>query len=132
MENDFRALLATDATIIGLVAARIYPAVYAQNATDPAIRYQKITGAPGLHMRGSDGLSADLMQVDVRAATAAEVLSIRDAIVNRLHAFSGLQGPTDFLVIALRDDRGVKFEKTEPKAYYTASLDFDVHSRLAA
>lgn len=132
LEVDFRALLATAVSVIAAVDVRIYPTVYPQNATDPAVRYQKITGSIGLHLRGSDGLSSDLMQIDMRAVTALEVFNIRDAIVATLHGFTGLQGSTDFRVIALRDDRGVRFEKTDPKAYYTCSLDFDVWSRLAA
>jgi hypothetical protein len=119
-------------TLVGLVDTRIYPATYAQAKADPAIRYQKITGAIGLHMQGSDGLSTDLMQVDVRALTAASALAVRDAIVTLLHGFQGVQGATDFKLIALRDDRGVQFEKTEAASYYTASLDFDVYSRAAA
>lgn len=138
METDFRALLAGAVPIINQVEVRIYPTVYPQNATDPAVRYQKITGSIGLHMQGSDGLSGDLMQVDVRcdaqdqAGAVAKVQAIRTAIVDQLHGFEGIQGSTDFRVIALRDDRGVRFEKTDAKAYYTTSLDFDVWSRRAA
>jgi hypothetical protein len=55
-----------------------------------------------------------------------------DAIVTLLHGFQGVQGATDFKLIALRDDRGVQFAKTEAASYYTTSLDFDVYSRAAA
>lgn len=138
METDFRALLAGDVAIIRLVAGRIYPAAYAQNAADPCVRYQKISGSIGLHMQGSDGLSTDLMQIDVRAAAgssgegAAKALAIRDALVALLHGYRGLVGSTQFQLIALRDDRGVQFETSGAKSYYTTSLDFDVYSRAAA
>ena len=131
MEIDFKNLLTGDPAILALVETRITPSVYSQATADPAIRYQKITGNIGLHMQGSDGLSSDLMQVDVRSATAAETISIKAAIIARLHGFEGRQGSTDFRVIALRDDRGVKFEKTDSKSYYTCSMDFDVWSRRA-
>jgi len=132
METDFRTLLADDAAVSALVLTRIYPATYPQAAADPCIRYAKISGAIGMHMKGSDGLATDLMQVDVRAATALEAIALRDAIVAKLHAFSGLQGATLFDLIALRDDRGIRFEATAPTSYYTTSLDFDVISRSAA
>lgn len=132
MEADFRALLATDATLIGLVSTSIYPSTYAQAATSPAVRYFKVTGAPGLHMQGSDGLSSDLMQVDARADTASSALAVRDALVARLNTFRGIQGATDFQLISLRDDRGVQFDNTGPQSFYTASLDFDCWSRAAA
>jgi hypothetical protein len=132
METDFRALLATDPTIIDLVATRIFPSTYAQGATDPAIRYLKVTSSIGLHTQGSDGLTSAVVQVDVRATTAAVAISIRDAIVALLHGFKGQQGATDFKLIALQDDRGIGFENTGPQSFYTASLDFDVRSRAAA
>jgi hypothetical protein len=132
METDFKNLLTGDPAILALVSTRIYPSTYAQASSDPAARYQKITGNMGLHMQGSDGLSTDLMQVDVRSGTAAESLALKSAIVARLHGFEGLQGSTNFRLIALRDDRGIKFEKTDSKSYYTASLDFDVYSKQAA
>jgi hypothetical protein len=120
METDFKNLLTGDPAILALVSTRIYPSTYAQASSDPAARYQKITGNMGLHMQGSDGLSA------------AESLALKSAIVARLHGFEGLQGSTNFRLIALRDDRGIKFEKTDSKSYYTASLDFDVYSKQAA
>jgi hypothetical protein len=132
MENDFKALLASDPTIAGIVSARIYPSTYAQNAAGPAMRYQKITGSIGMHMEGSDGLSTDLMQVDVRAELAADVFALRNAIVAALHGFSGTKGNTTFQLIELRDDRGTSFETTGAQNFYTRSMDFDVSSRAAA
>lgn len=132
METDFRALLADDGPTAALVSTRIYPSTYAQGAASPAIRYTRITGAPGLHMNGGDGLVSALRQVDVRALTAASALSVRDAIVAKLHAFRGTKGTTDFRVIALQSDRGIQFDETGPDAFYTASLDLEVWSRAAS
>jgi len=129
VENDFRALLAGNTALIALVGARIYPSTYAQGATNPCIRYRKITGSTGLHMQGSDGLSEDLMQVDVRATTKASATAVRDAVKALLHGFAGLQGSTDFRVIEIRDDRGVIFETTGAEEFYSASVDFDVFSK---
>lgn len=131
MEADFRALLAGDPALVALVATRIYPTVYPQGATDPCIRYRKITGSIGLHMQGSDGLNEDLVQIDVRAATAASAAAVRDALRALLHAYSGTVGSTSFRLIRLRDDRGIGHEKTDSQEFYTASLDWDVTWRVA-
>lgn len=128
METDFRSILADDATLVGLVSTRIYPSTYPQDVTEPCVRYQKITGAIGLHMQGSDGFSEDLMQVDVRALTKASADAVRAAIIAALHAYAGTEGTTRFQLIALSSDRGVRFESTGPKTYYTASLDFACYS----
>jgi len=132
METDFRALLAEDPTIAGLVSTRIYPANYTQSATNPALRYNKITGAPGLHMQGGDGLDVDVIQVDIRAVNAIDALNLRDALVSLLHGYSGTKGDTQFQAISLRDDRGTRFETTGAQSFYTRSLDFDISSRAAA
>lgn len=129
METDFRAILADSAGVANLVATRIYPATYAQGAASPCVRYAKITGSPGLHMQGSDGLAQELMQVDIRAATAASALAVRDAIFAALTTYHAVKGNTDFRLISLRDDRGVQFETTGAQSFYTASLDWDVWSR---
>jgi len=126
METDFRALLINDPAIAALVSTRIYPSTYAQGATSPAVRYMRIGGAPGMHLRGSDGLDQALMQVDARAGTDASANAVRDAIVAKLNSFSGVQGATKFQLIELQSDRGVQFDNTGPTNYYTASMDFAV------
>ena len=131
MEVDFLALLVGNAALAALVVDRIYPSTYDQGAASPALRYSKVAGSTGLHMRGSDGLSSDLMQVDARALTALEAMRIRDALVALLHGYSGQLGATAFQLIELNSDRGVQFDETGAEKFYTASLDFDVWSRPA-
>lgn len=131
MEEEFRALLTGDAATAALVGTRVYPATYPQTAVDPCVRYRKVAGGPGMTMAGSDGLAAEQIQVDVRALTAASALSIRDAIVAKLHGFKGQQGDVMFQAIALDSDRGLDFESTGAKTYYTTSLDFSVWSAAA-
>jgi hypothetical protein len=132
MEIDFVALLEEAPAVSQLVADRLYPSTFDQATADPCIRWQKVTGAPGLHMGGSDGLDEATMQIDLRGLTAASVLEVRDAVVRLLHGWRGNKGDTDFRLIALTSDRGVSFDKTDAEAFYLASLDFDVWSRVAA
>lgn len=135
MEADFNAILTGYAPLTTLIpATRITPVQYTQATGNPCLRYTKIDGATGLHMQGSDGLSSTLMQIDVRVPAAggvAPLLRIRDVLVARLHPFRGVVGATEFRLVSLRSDRGVRFEKTDTEQFYTASLDLDVWSRAA-
>lgn len=132
LEADFRSILSNHASLTNLVpAARIYTAYYPQASGDPAIRISKITGATGVHMQGSDGLSSTLMQIDIRGLAslgAVPVLAIRDVLMAKLHTFRGTVGSTFFQVISLDADRGIDFEKPTTTEYLTATLDFDVRS----
>ena len=131
MEADFRSLLVGDPALVGLVAARVYPKTYAQATVDPAVRYTRITGGVGVHMRGSDGLFSATMQVDARALTEKEALAIQDAIIERLHCFRGVEGTTDFRLIVLDSGPRGAFDDTGPKSYFTTSMDFAVSYRAA-
>lgn len=140
MEADLYTLLATHGALTALVGTRIYPSAYEQHADDPCIRYQKITGGPGLYHGGSDGLSSDLVQIDIRARSFASAKAVRDVLVGEhgtgglLHPYRGTVGDTDFRLIYLVEggDRGVRHEKPNDVDYYTASLDFRIQSRAAA
>jgi hypothetical protein len=138
MENDFFAILAGHPALLALVpVAKITPVKYTQGVTGTLIRYTKITGIPGLHMQGSDGLTESLMQIDVRAATYGEAIAVRNVLVGPnsdgglLHPFRGLMGSTDFRLIYLANDRGVLHEKTGAQEFHTTSLDFAIRSRAA-
>ena len=141
MEVDFVAILAGHAPLTDLVpATRITPSQYVQGSAGPCLRYSKIDGITGLHMRGSDGLTSSLMQIDMRALAAAGVaplLAVRNVLIGEhgtgglLHPFRGAVGGTDFRLIQLRSDRGIQFEKPGAEEFYTCSLDFDVWSKAA-
>jgi len=139
MEDDFYALLAGHVPLTTLVAAnKITPSNYAQGVAGTVIRYQVIDGATGLHMRGSDGLTSSLMQIDIRAGGVAAVKAVRAVLIGvhgtggLLHPYRGIVGDTQFKVINLRSDRGIRHEKPGSQDFYTASLDFDIWSRAAA
>lgn len=139
MEDDFYALLAGHVQLTSLVPAnKITPSVYSQGLTGTVIRYQVIDGVTGLHMRGSDGLTSSLMQIDIRAGSVAAAKAVRAVLIGShgtgglLHPYRGIVGNTQFQVISLRSDRGIRHEKPGSQDFYTASLDFDIWSRAAA
>lgn len=125
MEAALHALLAGYAPLTALVSTRIYWNHYPQSAADPAVRLTKVTGAPGYHMQGSDGLQASIVQIDVRALTFGSAVAVRNAIVSRLHAKRIEQGTIEFKGIFLRDEQQT-FEKTDTESYHRFRLDFDV------
>jgi len=138
MEDDFYALLSTHAPLTNLVPAdKITPSTYSQGVAGTVIRYQVIDSAPGLHMGGSDGLASSLMQVDIRAGSVAAAKAVRALLIGKhavgglLHPYRGVVGETEFQLINLRSDRGIRHEKPGSQDFYTASLDFDVWSRAA-
>ena len=131
LEADFRAILAGHAPLTALVSTRIFPTTYPQTAANPAIRYTKVSGTIGLHMQGSDGLTETLMQIDVRAATFASMIGVRNVLVALLHPYRGIVGTTDFRLISLANDRGAQFEKPDAIEYHTTSLDFSIFHRAA-
>lgn len=131
-DADFRAILANHAPLIAHVGTRIYPVNFPQAVEHPAVRYNKINGNIGLHMQGSDGLPDTLMQIDVRGTTALSVITVRDILVELLHAYRGTQGSTDFRIVYLNADRGLRHEKPNNVDLYIATLDFSILSRAAA
>lgn len=131
MQSALRSLLTGDATLAALVSTRIYWNAIPQDAADPCVVLYKITGAPGVHMQGSDGLESSIVQIDVRALTVTSMWAVRDAIITKLHAFSGQQGSVLFRGIFLRDERQTS-EKPGTVLYHRASLDFDIWSKSAS
>jgi len=138
MEADFFALLASHAPLtLWVPAERITPTQYAQATGGPCLRYTRIDGSTGLHMQGSDGLSNTLMQLDVRGTDYSSVIAVRHILLGAhgvgglLHPYRGVVGDTEFRLISLRSDRGMRFEKPDSVEYHTTSLDFDLWSRAA-
>jgi hypothetical protein len=129
MDTDFRALLL--AAVTSLVSTRVSPTTYPQNSASPAVRYRKITGAPGLHMQRQRRA-----QLRSDAGRRAGRNCGRNARNPRrgsrcAHAYAGTQGSTAFQLIQLRDDRGVNYETNGAQQFYTTSLDLDVIWRAA-
>lgn len=77
-----RAALAADATVVGLVAARIYPNLIPQGTLPPAIVYQVVSDVPENAFTGnaSDRLHGCRVQVDCWSKTYLEAQTIAAAV----------------------------------------------------
>lgn len=123
MQSELRALLVGDATIAGLVGEQVVWNHLPQATERPAIVLYMISGAPGLHMQGSDGLQGSVVQIDVQALTVESMWTIRDAVVALLHG----RRDADFQQIALRTERQDSDElEGGGGLIHRSSLDFDV------
>lgn len=131
MEADLRALLAGYAPLTSLVSTRIAWNAIGQGWADPNVVLYKITGQPGYHMQGSDGLESSIVQINVRALTFGSMIQVKNAIIDRLSGFRGTMGDTRFQGIFKTGERQA-FEKVETASYHTCQIDWEVHSRAAA
>jgi hypothetical protein len=131
METALRALLAGYAPLTSLVSTRIAWNAIGQGWADPNVVLYKITGAPGYHMQGPDGLESSIVQINVRALTYGNMIQVKGAIIDRLSGFRGSMGDTAFQGIFKTGERQA-FEKVDTNTYHTCQIDWEVHSRAAA
>lgn len=80
VEQQIRAVLAADATVAALVAARIHPLRLPQTVTMPAINYQRVATAPNNDLEGDQTHEWVRVQVDCWAATYAESKTLAAAV----------------------------------------------------
>ncbi len=89
VETGLRFHLLDEATIAGLVGARIYPLRLPQKATFPAIVLQRISSMRWKHLRGADALARPRYQVDCWAQTHDAATSLGNLVRQRLNGFAG-------------------------------------------
>lgn len=125
MERALRALLFDDAALLGLVDRASIVWNHLPEATPrPAIVLYRISGAPGLHMRGTDNLLNATVQIDIQAHAVEVMWAIRDAVTALLHAHSD----ETLRVIAATSERQTS-ELLAGVLVHRCSMDFDVWAR---
>lgn len=129
MEAELRALLTGHGALTALVpAARIVWNHLPQGTQRPAIVLYRISGGPGIHMQGSDGLINARVQIDVQATSVSSMWAIRDALVSLLHGHRG----NDFQAISLLSERQDSDQAAGGGGLiHRSSLDFDVWAASA-
>lgn len=97
-----RDYVLADATVSGLIGARMYPAILPQDPTMPAITYQIISGDSVISHDGPAGLENPTIQIDCWAATYSGMDALFNAVRKRLNgasgAFSGVEVQGIFMV----------------------------------
>jgi len=81
-----------DAGVAALIGTRCYPLVVPQDATMPAIMYQRISGSPERSHSGFSGLSETRFQFTCEADTYASAKAVAQALRRCWESFAGAVG----------------------------------------
>jgi hypothetical protein len=83
-----RTVLANDAGVQALVAARVYQLKLPQSVTLPAVRVQLVDEPRAYHFRGEDALTAARVQVDTFASekSGEDPYDIATTVADAVHA----------------------------------------------
>lgn len=84
LETGLRAELVADATVNGLVKGRVYPEIMPQDASYPAISYQRISTVRTQFLTGIDDFTQVRMQVDCWDDSYSGVKSLASAVKSAL------------------------------------------------
>ena len=105
IESGLYAHLTSDPDVSALVGDRIYPLLVPQDATLPAIAYQRIsTGRDETHT-GPSGLSQARIQLTCIADSYDAAKAVADAVRSSLDGFSGTMGGINVGACFVTNDR---------------------------
>jgi len=128
IEEAVRKIMVDDAGIGALAANRIYPHILPQDATLPAITWQRISGAHLEDMGGEDLLARPRIQVNCWGASYSDASDLRDAVRTALVDYTGTVLGVVIRIISLEDD-GDLFEpavSSKEKRRFGRRMDFMV------
>lgn len=122
------SLLANDATVSGLVGARIGPWQALQGEVRPFVAYQQTDGTHEHSFTAGQQLGRAFYQFNCVADTYLEVTGLANAVREQL---SGYRGTSEGVVIQSclsTDERDVPVPPIagQPKPIYTRQIDFSV------
>jgi len=80
LEAGLYAALTGAARVAGLVSERVYPEVIPQEATLPAMAYQRVSGLRGHYHGGGLGLARGRIQLTIVAETYSEAKEVAGAV----------------------------------------------------
>ena len=92
LEKGLVAYLENHAGLNALIAGRVYPLRLKQNATLPAVVYQRITTAPTYSQEGDSHLDEIQMQFACWGSTLLTVKQIAEELRVALSGFAGTMG----------------------------------------
>jgi hypothetical protein len=84
--------LVNTAGITALIGTRAYPPVIPQDATMPAVEYQRISGPRMLVHEGAAGMAWGRMQITAVGSTYASAKGVIGAVRTAFNGFKGLMG----------------------------------------
>lgn len=124
-------LLLESHALRALLENRAFWDEYPQGLEYPGIVMFYISGRPGYHMQGSDGLTPSRIQFDCRGRSADEARQVAEALDARLGGFMGTFGGIRFGG-AFRRSYRTRSDKDGPSRWFTASTDYIIWWSKAA
>jgi hypothetical protein len=114
IEAGLYAHLCADSSVAALVSTRIYPLLVPQDATLPALAYQRISGPRDHAHTGATGLALARMQLTYVAASYEDTKSLAEAVRAAMDGLRGSMGAVQVGSCMLdneQDDWATVFEK---------------------
>ena len=124
IEEALFSRLSTFTGLSALVGSRIYPMLMPQNCVNPAITYQKISGAVVQAFQKDTNLAHPIFQVSCWGKTYQEVKGVAKQIKLALRDFSGLMGGA-VPVSAVLIQGEVDDYETDSKTF-SIKIDFEI------
>lgn len=107
LESKIYSLLNADTTIESLVGEKIYPLIAGENETLPYIVYQVLSDVRDHDLQNICGMAIANIQVSCWANSYANVISLKDAVLDCLDNFSDYDNPSDEQIIQVIYSDGV-------------------------
>jgi hypothetical protein len=132
MQRGIIKLLKDDATVAGLIGARIYPIVRPQDAAFPCAVFRKIDGFRDYHHTGPSGLVSSRLQIDTYALDYPLTKQIQSAIIAVLSGFRGDVAGTGWsyyfggMFLLGRDDENITDGVGGAYKIYETSIDLGI------
>jgi len=92
LEEAVYSLLVANAGVLALLSTRIYPLVVPQDASMPALAYQRISSVPVRSHSGFASLTRTRMQITCEAATYASAKAVAVAVRRAVESYVGTVG----------------------------------------
>lgn len=123
LESDLRAYVIADATVAGLIGARMHPNVLPENGVFPATVYKRVMGITEQSHDGSSQLKHPHYQFDLYTRTKADIDTMLTALERLFLGYSGTMGATKVGAIHHVND----FDGYEPETrLYRGTAVFEI------
>jgi hypothetical protein len=131
VETAIVAILKADATVLGLVASRIFPLKRPPRTTLPCIVFQKIDHVQEYHLRGKSASQEQRFQLNLYANTYTGARALEAAVESALNIYRGAISGTDIEHVELIDaaDLDVLVADNEQQNEYARRQDYIFHIR---
>lgn len=124
VEHELRARMSGSTAISALVGVRVRPIPLPQEATLPAVTYQRVSTVREHASTTDPGFAHTRFQVDCWAETFAGALALRDEVNDRLSRWSSSTGSVTVFDVFQAGERAFYEEDREAQRVI---LDFMVH-----